>query len=465
MTTYEAASGHWSDIQDAFDLSSAGDIVTIPSGTHNFLNVDEDWSLDPQVTMTPGVDLMGALTDRDENNQVSGAWKTILQTPTEVSSLNRWFGVDGTSQADENNRISDIELRGYRYTDNESTTENKGIIIRDIVNFRVDHCNFQDTCWGGLTIWNSSGLVDHCRFVNSAGYVEASIANCTVVYGMEVYRAYGNVWENDVTDVLGQYTEYSVFVEDSYFEKWRHCIASNTGAHYIFRYNIILNDYGFGSVDAHGWFQAHCKNPQHGLQALVPVEWSAELGAYVCAYEVLGNPGDICGVEYNPDEQGGVFYTGQVGTRATEIYENTITDAIQTVWGTMIRGGAGVSFNNTFGDGTYSIFMYLSNDMWNRPHGSKVWINDWYIWDNTMQDGESEVTVYDTQDPPQIVENVNYFKRAPTVEDDGFTYTPYTYPHSLNTDEEQEEEGEIGVRNGTTFNESLGASVLRGLMR
>ena len=126
-------------IQDAFDLSSAGDIVTIPSGTHNFLNVDEDWSLDPQVTMTPGVDLMGALTDRDENNQVSGAWKTILQTPTEVSSLNRWFGVDGTSQADENNRISDIELRGYRYTDNESTTENKGIIIRDIVNFRVDH--------------------------------------------------------------------------------------------------------------------------------------------------------------------------------------------------------------------------------------------------------------------------------------------------------------------------------------
>ena len=67
-----------------------------------------------------------------------------------------------------------------------------------------------------------------------------------------------------------------------------------------------------------------------------------------------------------------------------------------------------------------------------------------------MLNGESEVTVYDVQEPAQIVEDVNYFNRAPTVALDGFVYTPYTYPHPLNTDEEGE--GEIGVRAGTVFN-------------
>ena len=74
-------------------------------------------------------------------------------------------------------------------------------------------------------------------------------------------------------------------------------------------------------------------------------------------------------------------------------------------------------------------FFYMSNDSWARLEGSKIWVKNWYIWDNIIPEGTTFVAEYD---PTNIIdEDVNWFRRAPTIEDDGFTYTPYPYPHPL----------------------------------
>lgn len=385
-----AKSGYWQDIQNAVNqVVAQGGIgeVYIPAGTFNFVNVGETWT-GARVTIPAGVNVYGASNNRDANGQ-NTEWRTVLRLPWDAPSSwsLTWFKIVGNGDENKPSRFSDIKLVGYRYEDPASTTTLRGVNIEGVIDFRVDHCYFQDVCGGGIFTWGGParkicGVIDHCRFINTNGYVVATADDCTVGYGIQMGVAYADVWEDDVTKVLGQYTDYTVFIEDCYFEKWRHCTSANSGAHYVIRYCTIQNDFGYGAIDSHGWFQT----------------------------------------------SGGIIT--QVGTRATEIYANTIIDAVQYYWGTSIRGGAGVAFNNVFGGGTFSsshgYFMYLRNDMAGTPEAAKVWCNDWYIWGNTLLDGSSHLfTKYDPAN--QIIEGENYFFHAPTT----FTYTPYQYPHPL----------------------------------
>jgi len=398
MADFIAASGYWSDIQDAIDLASNGDNVLIPNGTFNFVDVDEDWT-GPLVTVPAGVNLFGEPNETDEDG-MNTEWNTVLKIPWDVPGS--WYGTAGdpprqggpltpymfsfagTGDPAKPSRFSDIRLQGYRVIDPESLFIIKGMYVNGIVDLRVDHSYLEGISGGGVICYNSSGVIDHNRIVNHEGYVVGDFSLCTVGYGVQVDRADGDVWDNDVTKVLGKYTNYSVFIEDNYFEKLRHSVASARGAHYVFRHNTIQDDFGYGSVDAHGR-----------------------------AYMVDGQ-------------------IAVVGTRCAEIYNNTITDAVQYVWATFIRGGAGVAFNNTVGGGTYTQFIYFSNEA--DAEVSKCWINDWYIWGNTMLSGCTLKTEYDPLG--NITEDVNYFLREPNMVDDGFVYNPYTYPHPLAAEEE-----------------------------
>jgi len=376
-----ANSGSAKDIQAAVDvIEAAGEgVVYIPEGTFNFVEVGDPWMT---VDVPSGVSLFGAPTERDADGQVV-AWKTVLVMPYDVpgswgvGNYPIWFNIIGNGDPNKPSRFSDIKLVGYRSIDPNSTTIHLGIQIKNVVDFRVDHCYFEHICGGVLAAsgMNCRGVIDHCFFVNHYGHVESGWLNCTVGYGVQMGREDGDVWEDDITKVLGQYTNYTVFIEDCYFEKWRHCIAANRGAHYILRYSTIKDDFGFGSIDAHGW-------------------------------------GSWDGTKIT-----------QVGTRAVEIYNCTITDAIQSPWATFIRGGAGVAFNNTVGGGTYSAFIYLGNEA--DPEVSKCWCHDWWIWDNTLLTGCTEIIKYDPDN--QIIEGVDYFLHPPHT----FDYEPYPYPHPL----------------------------------
>ena len=393
-TTVIAESGYWQDIQTAVNEANAkgGGTVLIPAGVFNFVNVGESWS-GARVIIPAGVNIIGASNNRDTNGQ-NTEWRTVLTLPWDVPgswlggsgappanggpSVPALFRIVGNGDSNKHSRFSNIKLVGYRSIDPNSKYIIQGLAIKEVVDFRVDHVYFEHITGGGVATSGDkcNGAIDHCYFVNRVAHVQSvGWEECTVGYGVSVMRDYGDIWENDITKVLGKYTSYSVYIEDCYFEKWRHVVAANSGAHYVLRHCTIKNDFASASIDAHGW----------GFM-----------------------------------EDGTIT---QVGTRAVEIYDCSITDSIQDAWATSIRGGAGVAFNNVVGGGTYGVFIYLRNEA--DASVSKCWINDWYIWNNSMLSGCKEVTEYDPSGT--IQENVNYYLHAPTT----FEYTPYPYPHPL----------------------------------
>lgn len=388
ISTITAASGSATDIQAAVNWivahSGIGNVY-IPEGTFNFVSVGEElgtlsggYYLGPRVTIPAGVNLFGAPTERCANGTVV-EWKTILRLPWDAHGTwhyggCQWFEFVGNGDPNKPSRFSDIKLVGYRSINPDSITAHGAIKNENVVDFRIDHCYFEHTCTG-ISASGSRGVIDHCFLVNPVSVVGVTLDDCNVFYGVQVSRGSGDLWENDVSKVLGKYTDYTVFIEDCYFEKWRHCVASNDGAHYVIRHSTIKDDFGYGSLDAHGW----------GTMS------------------------------------GGVIT--EVGTRAVEIYNCTIIDAIQSPWATFIRGGAGVAFNNTVGGGTYADFIYFSNEA--QANVSKCWINDWWIWNNTMLSSMTEIIKYDPLG--NINEGVNYFRYAPHT----FSYQPYPYPHPL----------------------------------
>ena len=117
-----------------------------------------------------------------------------------------------------------------------------------------------------------------------------------------------------------------------------------------------------------------------------------------------------------------------VGTRAVEIYENQLLDAIGSS-GTgfnkdaiYIRGGSGVIFNNTVTG--YKRFVYLNQEA--SDDVSKCQVNDVWVWNNSLPVNCTEIMVsYGDKNP--IEEGVNYHRHAPHT----FSYTPYIYPHPL----------------------------------
>jgi len=401
MSIVYATSGYWRDIQDAVDQAHllGGAYVQLPDGTFNFVNVGESWT-GAKVVIPTGVNVFGGHTEKTSgysepnrgmspNNQVI-EYKTVIRLPWDMpgtySNIPAWFKIQGNGDDTKQSRFSNIKLVGYRSVDQNSVQLNRPLVIMDCVNYRVDHCYFENTPSGIYTFGNytqkNAGVFDHCYFVNTNGKVVDAIADCTVGYGIQVGRDWGDFWEPNLSKVLGQYTPYSVYVEDCYFEKWRHCISSNDGAHWVIRHSTIKDDFGYGSLDAHGWYQ----------------------------------------------ESGGLIT--QVGTRAVEIYKNVIDNSIQAYWGVRIRGGAGVAFDNICGGGQFRYFMCLSNDMSGIPAAEFVWCNDWYIWGNELIGGCALFTKYDPEG--QIIEDINYHFHAP----DTFTYVPYQYPHPLATQEQ-----------------------------
>jgi len=205
------------------------------------------------------------------------------------------------------------------------------------------------------------------------------IDHCKVTQSGEYYGIYiiGDdvTWEEDISKLLG--SAEAIFIEDCTFDKIGHCVDGTAGGHYVFRYNVLTNSYS-AAVDAHG-------------------------------------PG----------------YGADLGTRAVEIYNNLIDKT--NLGGIGIRGGGGVIFNNRLQE--KHIDLVLEGDS-EGPYPVPMQIHDLWIWGNTFEGVPEEEQIHVTSWSGQeelakecIQENRDYFLRAPTQELDGFTYTPYTYPH------------------------------------
>ena len=398
-TTVWAESGYWRDIKDAVDYAAQVGIknVFIPEGTYNFVNVGESWT-GYRVTIPAGVNLFGAPTERTSGLSYDGIgqnpndqvveWKTVLQIPWEAGRARPnevyMFRFVGNGDSSKSSRFSDIKVVGYREFYPQSDYWYATVQMYNIINFRVDHCFMKNMAGIAVDVrapanGDCCGVIDHCKFVNDYGYVEWDYAECSVHYCICV-RAVGTTrWEDNIDNVVGQYTSYTTFVEDSYFSRWRHCVSSNDGTHYVFRHNTIEKDCVVGSLDAHGTYD-------------------------------------------------------NVGTRAMEIYNNLIIDPVVSKhpenwnnttpayhegYGVNWRGGGGVFFNNIVR--LYEVGLYLTNE----GTVEKCYPHDIYIWNNTFTNLKYILLAAAGGAPQPAQEGVDYFYYAKPG------YTTYPYPNPL----------------------------------
>jgi hypothetical protein len=393
-----ANSGSAKDIQAAVDevAAAGGGEVHVPEGEFNFVEVGEPWQT---VDIPAGVSLFGAPTERDANGQVI-EWKTILVMPYDVPPLGWvyevwWFSITGDKTI--SSRFSDIRLVGYRSIDPDSKSMIKGILVDGVKDFRIDHVCLEHTCAGGITIWRSCGVVDHCKLFNIYGNDDlANYFNGNLGYGIEVQYDWVVSFEPTMS-VLGQYTSYSTYIEDCYLSRWRHCVSAGHGAHYVFRYNTINKDPGHFSLDVHGLRDDPATLPNSG------------------------------------------------GTRCAEFYENHLINAVsEPEVGEDIRavlqngGGCGVWFNNyiddTYKPGTMQLYPedYYASEVWH--------LKDFYLWSKlgawtTIPDGvpsgftADRNVLADWTRPAGNSTDPNYPNVDPAWSIAG--YHPYPYPHPL----------------------------------
>lgn len=327
-----AKSGYWRDIQDAVNIaaSSGIGIVRIPEGTWNFVNLGESWT-GSRVIIPAGVSIFGAPTERYENGSVK-EWKTVLVLPWDFGVpgnqvVPNWFRIYGSGDPSKPSRFSDIKLVGYREFNSSSTLLHRGLLIENVANFRIDHVCLRHVP-EGIQIVGSCGVIDHCILDNIYGWHGGtSWASRTVGYGVQVSRNWPETRWPNITDVLGKYLNYTVFVENCIFTKWRHCIVGNDGAHFVFRHNKVIGGFAYNEVDQHPRYP--------GQEPYVPC-------------------------------------------RAGEVYENEFLNPVSSGICIYLFAGGGVYFNNTLVG--YGEFMHTADTSW----GEMVNPHDIYIWSNNL---------------------------------------------------------------------------------
>jgi hypothetical protein len=139
---------------------------------------------------------------------------------------------------------------------------------------------------------------------------------------------------------------------------------------------------------------------------------------------------------------------GSVGARWWEIYENefqVVLNGNQSSYGDL-RAGSGVAFNNrttgspNLGAGNLSLREEDTGaypELYQIGRGKNQVLDPAYVWDNS-----ASMTI--APDGGKVVENRDVYQSARPG------YTPYTYPHPLNTDEGDPEPAVTGTGRGRT---------------
>jgi Right handed beta helix region len=302
------------DVQQIVNSAGSDGVVSIPEGCYR---------MTATVNIPGGIELVGAGVDKTilYRDPDSTYWQPILQ-------------VRGDKDAPGGTHISGMAFIGVR--DSNDIGQDSGVVILDVMNFRVDHCYFEGFGWAGVRVLgSSSGVIDHAIFVDN---YKVGIDN--LGYGVGVYGE--DKWATDLHIGGAQGT----FVEDSLFIGNRHAIAASAGAHYIFRYNHVLHGIVACAVDAHG-----------------------------------------------------MGYGNARGTRFVEIYQNVIEEPIYHWCGIGIRGGSGVIFENTIRDYKNPILLILewgTPNSYKSKYPAFYQVQELYIWDNKITGGPSEPQVDET---------------------------------------------------------------------
>ncbi len=403
-----AVSGFAADIQTAVDTVSnaGGGTVYLPNSANQ---PDGKWHWNGETVIIPGgVNVVGASYAGcvgHQYNWQSYSASTILHNdaqPTSSYHPPAMFRLKGTNG--KSTRISGIQFEATAPIDSsaESTSESDSTAIHgaECKNYRIDHCTFINFCYlstrmDAYTNWqqqggpSSYGVIDHCIYDNP--YKDTTDPLNKGWLGGYGADAEGNMWDNtEVTLGIWLYAgkfqsipDVSImYVEDCHFSRCRHAIDGNQGAMMVTRFSLFdnpakyqLQNNDIGEIDAHGG------------------GWPSPYVPAPC----------VC----------------------VEAYNNTIvgrpnfgTNAIR------IRGGSGLFYNNRFhppdnyGGSNLQCLVYLDSD----SNIANYQVKNTYIWNN---DYSNCVLIFNGAGR---TEGVDYYLRAPTLGQDGWTYSPCPYP-------------------------------------
>ena len=396
-----AKSGSPMDIQTAVNavVAAGGGTVYIPAGTFTF---------NPPVNSTTG-GVTIPYTTVPINIIGAGVGVTTLQeTVNSGGSMTTYFtnmfrrSWNGQNYAAGSVRISGISFVGFVL--NETATSNGAIQLYCTQDFRIDHCSFQDFDSQAISLSGNNGdnyplitrgVIDHNTFDNPYKAGIPNINNRLWGYGIAlggIGHQLADSWDPNIQDYLGQYYNTStyngfpvpspVYIENNNFTRCRHAISANVGGYYVSRYNYFQEAAPYGQNDAHGGSSSY-------------------FGAR------------------------GMESYGNVFNFTDESYSGGQDAAIEP------RGGGGVCWNNTviLNPSYRTPTVQFSNDGEPAPYD----VEQFYIWNNTAQWMNGTTLDFNSKisNPTGYVLNVNYFLRAPNESLDGFTYTPFMYPHPL----------------------------------
>lgn len=270
-------------------------------------------------------------------------------------------------------------LQGTNRTAVSTTVKDQGLVIYGAAkNVQIFGSRFTNFLRAGIEFRGDAGSVP--------GEPNGVIYDNEFIDNWYIYLGYGvaidgsaKSWHREVR--LG--SSNAMFVEDNHFDRNRHCVTSSDGGVYVARYNTVVDSYqDASSFDAHGLSPA----------------WPR-------------------------------------GTRAVEIYRNTVNNSITRWAGASIRGGSGVVWGNSWNGvrhgidlvlerppSTHPLTTYPALDQIGNPDGL-------FIWDN-VSSGD-DIYKRPTPDPHGIDywlrENRDYWLMVKPG------YVPYTYPHPLRT--------------------------------
>ena len=351
----------------AVDIQSAANAVKKAGGGTVYIPPGNATHSAP-IKIPDGISLIGAGQDR-----------TIIAN-ADIRVSTRFYG-----KLDKGFRISGMTLEN-----------NSRLQIDSCHDFRIDHITITTSGGTCFSISRShSGLIDNCVLMQNGPF-----------YGITISRPgdrYPEDWVTDIGDIAGK--ETAIFIEDCEFKGgtaggMNHGVVGHGNAHYVVRNCNFHNMQGAWRVDSHG-------------------------------------PG------YGPP----------CGTRLIEVYNNTFDYSPNHTWiAIAVRGGSALIFDNQINNHDNGIMLTLESKAQNYAEAFRV--SQTYIWDNTFtnlkkekesappcdwENGTSphgcEVMIFDVNETGSLVskdeikENQHYFLRKPTQASDGFSYTPYEYPH------------------------------------
>lgn len=392
------------NLQTAVNSANNGDIVVIPSGS---------FTLSGTVTINKFVSIQGAgisattlyRSESIPDNQISN----------DVSML--YYNIN--SKLSSNIVVADMTLKSKIPATisggTGSTADDVGIFFIKCVDFIVTRCRFQYFGDGGIDIIHhddlARGLIYGNQFYHNAkGWDGSGLGYGIAIYGENLK------W----VDKPRFGTSNFIFIEDNVFNFHRHSIAAGGNALYVARYNnigdnIIATDSSTHAIDTHA-----------------------------------GRGGSLGTENY-------------FGSRATEIYNNTIVnttfysglpivsghnvnEVIELAIG--IRGGESLIFNNTisgyrFGCGAHTdytafgttyplpyVYGYPSGSEFGTGHtgtDSRRANGDMFFWNNTFTpyaySGSSSSVDFWIYDSQYFTLHRDFHYEAKPY------YLPYTYPH------------------------------------